>query len=90
MDFRAHASGDALRSYDRRASRPLFVPLGAATDPEASPGTTVEGYFYGLERSKWEARGGRSGRTKWGKLPDELRAEDVARLLPVHAVNATP
>jgi 4,5-DOPA dioxygenase extradiol len=29
---------------------PLFVTLGAASDPEDRPGTAIEGYFMGLAK----------------------------------------
>ena len=33
-----------------RSSRILFVAVGAAADPEASPVTEVDGYFMGLAK----------------------------------------
>lgn len=33
---------------------PLFVTLGAASDPETSPSTTIEGYFYGLAKRSFQ------------------------------------
>ena len=29
---------------------PLFIALGAATDPEAPPQTVIDGYFFGLSK----------------------------------------
>ena len=34
---------------------PLFITLGAATDPEASVKTTIEGWMYGLSKRSFEA-----------------------------------
>jgi len=33
---------------------PLFVTLGAATDPEAAPETAIEGYYLGLSKRSFE------------------------------------
>ena len=33
---------------------PLFVTLGAATDPGAPPQTTIDGYFYGLAKRSFQ------------------------------------
>jgi len=33
---------------------PLFVALGAATDPEAPPETTIDGYFFGLAKRSFQ------------------------------------
>ena len=33
---------------------PLFVTLGAAADPEASPDTTVDGFFLGLAKRSFQ------------------------------------
>ncbi len=58
----ARGDVDELASYRDRAPGmpyahptvehlvPLFVTLGAATDPEAAPTTTVDGYFLGLSK----------------------------------------
>ena len=33
---------------------PLFITLGAATDPEAAPDNKIEGYFMGLSKRSIE------------------------------------
>jgi 4,5-DOPA dioxygenase extradiol len=33
---------------------PMFVPLGAATDPSAPPETTIDGYFFGLSKRSFQ------------------------------------
>jgi 4,5-DOPA dioxygenase extradiol len=35
---------------------PLFVALGAATDPTAAPKFTIEGYWLGLAKRSFEVR----------------------------------
>ena len=33
---------------------PLFITLGAATDPAAPPTTVIDGYFYGLAKRSFQ------------------------------------
>jgi 4,5-DOPA dioxygenase extradiol len=33
---------------------PLFITLGAATDPSAPPETVIDGYFYGLAKRSFQ------------------------------------
>ena len=33
---------------------PLFVTLGAATDPSAAPNTAIEGFFLGLAKRSFQ------------------------------------
>ena len=35
---------------------PLFVALGASTDPAAAPKFTIEGYWLGLAKRSFEVR----------------------------------
>jgi 4,5-DOPA dioxygenase extradiol len=50
MDFRGRAPGMPYAHPTVEHFAPLFVTLGAASDPERSPDTTVEGYFLGLAK----------------------------------------
>ena len=62
----ARGDVDELASYRDRAPGmpyahptvehfiPLFVTLGAATDPEAAPTTTIDGYFLGLSKRAFQ------------------------------------
>jgi len=50
MDFRHRAPGMPYAHPTVEHFAPLFVTLGAASDPEAAPGTTVEGFFLGLAK----------------------------------------
>ena len=34
---------------------PLFVTLGAASDPEAAPDTAIDGFFMGLAKRSFQA-----------------------------------
>ena len=35
---------------------PLFVALGAATDPDAPPDSAIEGYWFGLSKRSFQMR----------------------------------
>lgn len=50
MDFRRRAPGMPYAHPTVEHFAPLFVALGAATDPEASPDTQIEGFFLGLAK----------------------------------------
>jgi len=50
MDFRRRAPGMPYAHPTIEHFAPLFVTLGAASDPEATPGTAVEGFFLGLAK----------------------------------------
>jgi 4,5-DOPA dioxygenase extradiol len=54
MDFRGRAPGMPYAHPTVEHFAPLFVTLGAASDPEASPDTTVEGYFLGLAKRSFQ------------------------------------
>ena len=53
--FRTRAPGMPYAHPTVEHFTPLFVTLGAATDPSAPVSTTVEGYFLGLARRSFEA-----------------------------------
>ena len=50
MDFRARAPGMPYAHPTAEHFAPLFVTLGAASDPEGSPATAIEGFFMGLAK----------------------------------------
>jgi len=50
MDFRRRAPGMPYAHPTVEHLAPLFVTLGAASDPEATPATEIEGYFLGLAK----------------------------------------
>ncbi len=54
MDFRGRAPGMPYAHPTVEHFAPLFVTLGAASDPETSPDTTVEGYFLGLAKRSFQ------------------------------------
>jgi 4,5-DOPA dioxygenase extradiol len=54
-DFRSRAPGMPYAHPTVEHFTPLFVTLGAATDPEAAVTTTVEGYFLGLAKRSFQA-----------------------------------
>ena len=53
--FRSRAPGMPYAHPTVEHFTPLFVTLGAATDPEAAVTTTVEGYFLGLAKRSFQA-----------------------------------
>jgi 4,5-DOPA dioxygenase extradiol len=54
MDFRRRAPGMPYAHPTVEHFAPLFVTLGAASDPEASPETAVEGFFLGLAKRSFQ------------------------------------
>jgi 4,5-DOPA dioxygenase extradiol len=50
IDFRHRAPGMPYAHPTVEHFAPLFVTLGAATDPEAAPDTTIEGFYLGLSK----------------------------------------
>jgi 4,5-DOPA dioxygenase extradiol len=53
--FRSRAPGMPYAHPTVEHFTPLFVTLGAATDPEAAVTTTVDGYFLGLAKRSFQA-----------------------------------
>jgi 4,5-DOPA dioxygenase extradiol len=53
--FRDRAPGMPYAHPTVEHFSPLFVTLGAATDPEAPTRTTIDGYFFGLARRSLQA-----------------------------------
>jgi 4,5-DOPA dioxygenase extradiol len=54
IDFRNRAPGMPYAHPTVEHFAPLFVTLGAASDPEAAPHTTIEGYFLGLSKRSFQ------------------------------------
>jgi len=54
MDFRAKAPGMPYAHPTVEHFAPLFVALGAASDPEDAPGTRVDGFFLGLAKRSFQ------------------------------------
>jgi 4,5-DOPA dioxygenase extradiol len=54
IDFRHRAPGMPYAHPTVEHFAPLFVTLGAATDPQAPPLTTIEGYFLGLSKRSFQ------------------------------------
>jgi 4,5-DOPA dioxygenase extradiol len=54
IDFRHRAPGMPYAHPTVEHFAPLFVTLGAATDPEAPPQTVIEGYYLGLSKRSVE------------------------------------
>jgi len=54
IDFRNRAPGMPYAHPTVEHFAPLFVTLGTATDPEAAPRTTIEGYFLGLSKRSFQ------------------------------------
>jgi 4,5-DOPA dioxygenase extradiol len=50
MDFRRRAPGMPYAHPTVEHFAPLFVTLGASSDPESAPDTEIEGYFMGLAK----------------------------------------
>ena len=50
MDFRHRAPGMPYAHPTTEHFAPLFVTLGAASDPEATPETAIDGFFMGLAK----------------------------------------
>ena len=53
-DYRSSAPGMPYAHPTVEHFAPLFVTLGTATDPEAAPRTTIEGYFLGLSKRSFQ------------------------------------
>ena len=56
FDFRHKAPGMPYAHPTVEHFAPLFVTLGAATDPAAPPDTKIEGYWLGLAKRSFEVR----------------------------------
>ncbi len=56
FDFRNKAPGMPFAHPTVEHFAPLFVALGAATDPTAAPKFTIEGYWLGLAKRSFEVR----------------------------------
>ena len=56
MAFRERAPGMPYAHPTVEHFAPLFVTLGAADDPDDSPETTVDGFFYGLAKRSFQVR----------------------------------
>ncbi len=54
-DFRSRAPGMPYAHPTVEHFTPLFVTLGAATDPTAPPATTIDGYALGLAKRSLQA-----------------------------------
>jgi 4,5-DOPA dioxygenase extradiol len=54
IDFRDRAPGMPYAHPTVEHFAPLFVTLGAATDPEAAPDITIEGYYLGLSKRSFQ------------------------------------
>jgi 4,5-DOPA dioxygenase extradiol len=54
MAFRSAAPGMPYAHPTVEHFAPLFVTLGAASDPEATPDTEIEGYFLGLAKRSFQ------------------------------------
>lgn len=54
MDFRRAAPGMPYAHPTVEHFAPLFVTLGAASDPEAAPETEIEGFFLGLAKRSFQ------------------------------------
>jgi 4,5-DOPA dioxygenase extradiol len=54
MAFRDKAPGMPYAHPTVEHFAPLFVTLGASSDPEATPGTAIEGFFMGLAKRSFE------------------------------------
>jgi 4,5-DOPA dioxygenase extradiol len=56
MDFRWRAPGMPYAHPTIERFAPLFVTLGAASNPEDQPTTTIEGFFFGLAKRSFQVR----------------------------------
>jgi 4,5-DOPA dioxygenase extradiol len=54
MSFRSRAPGMPYAHPTVEHFAPLFVTLGAATDPERAPDTEIEGFFLGLAKRSFQ------------------------------------
>jgi 4,5-DOPA dioxygenase extradiol len=54
FDFRERAPGMPYAHPTVEHFAPIFVTLGAATTPDASPDFTIDGYFYGLAKRSFQ------------------------------------
>ncbi|OLB74249.1 MAG: dioxygenase [Actinobacteria bacterium 13_2_20CM_2_71_6] len=54
VDFRNRAPGMPYAHPTVEHFAPMFVTLGAATDPEAAPRQTIDGYWLGLAKRSFE------------------------------------
>jgi 4,5-DOPA dioxygenase extradiol len=52
--FRSKAPGVAYAHPTVEHYTPLFVTLGAATDPEEPVSTNIDGYFFGLSKRSFQ------------------------------------
>jgi 4,5-DOPA dioxygenase extradiol len=55
FDFRERAPGMPWAHPTVEHFAPLFVALGAATEPDAEPTFTIDGFFYGLAKRSFQA-----------------------------------
>ena len=56
FDFRNRAPGMPYAHPTVEHFAPLFVALGAATDPNETPDSAIEGYWYGLSKRSFQMR----------------------------------
>ena len=56
MAFRDRAPGMPYAHPTVEHFAPLFVTLGAAADPEETPGTAIEGFYMGLAKRSFQVR----------------------------------
>ena len=56
FDFRGRAPGMPFAHPTVEHFAPIFVALGAATDPAQAPKFTIEGYWLGLAKRSFEVR----------------------------------
>ena len=54
IDFKNRAPGMPFAHPTVEHLAPMFVAIGAATDPEAAPTTTIDGYFMGLSKRSFQ------------------------------------
>ena len=54
FDFRTRAPGMPYAHPTVEHFAPLFVTLGASTEPDAAPDFTIDGFFYGLAKRSFQ------------------------------------
>jgi 4,5-DOPA dioxygenase extradiol len=54
IDFKNRAPGMPFAHPTVEHLAPMFVTIGAATDPESAPTTTIDGYFMGLSKRSFQ------------------------------------